>query len=153
MRLAGRGGIARALYVAATEPRVVVVRVFVKNTRRTPRREIEVALRREGGIAMTTVAELHERWSRDAGYREAYERLEPELEVARALVEARTRGVNQVELAVRMETTQSAVARMESGRVPPSMRTLAKVARATGSRLRISFEQGSIGFRGKDLPE
>ena len=94
MRLAGRGGIARALYVAATEQRVVVVRMFVKNTRRTPRREIEVALRREGGIAVTTVAELHERWSRDADYREAYVRLEPELEVARALVEARTRGVH-----------------------------------------------------------
>lgn len=92
MRLAGRGGIARALYVAATEQRVVVVRVFVKNTRRTPRREIEVALRREGGIAMTTVAELHERWSRDAGYREAYERLEPELEVARAGRGAHARG-------------------------------------------------------------
>lgn len=46
MRLAGRDGIARALYVAATERRVVVVRVFVKKTRRTPSREIEVALRR-----------------------------------------------------------------------------------------------------------
>ena len=46
MRLSGRDGIARALYVAATGRRVVVVRVFVKKTRRTPRREIEVALRR-----------------------------------------------------------------------------------------------------------
>ena len=46
MRLAGRDGIARALYVAATGRRVVVVRVFVKKTRRTPRREIEMALRR-----------------------------------------------------------------------------------------------------------
>ncbi|MYC68909.1 MAG: type II toxin-antitoxin system RelE/ParE family toxin [Acidobacteriia bacterium] len=46
MRLAGRDGIARALYVAAAERRVVVVRVFVKKTRRTPSREIETALRR-----------------------------------------------------------------------------------------------------------
>lgn len=92
---------------------------------------------------MTQVAELHERWSRAADYREAYERLGPEFEVARALIEARKRaGFTQAELAARMETTQSAVARMESGRVPPSMRTLAKVARATGTRLRISFEQG-----------
>jgi len=92
---------------------------------------------------MTKVAELHERWSRDGDYREAYERLGPEFEVARALIEARKRaGFTQAELAARMETTQSAVARMESGRVPPSMRTLAKVARATGTRLRISFEQG-----------
>ena len=46
MRLSGRDGIARALYVTATGRRVVVVRAFVKKTRRTPRREIEVALRR-----------------------------------------------------------------------------------------------------------
>ena len=92
---------------------------------------------------MTKVGELHERWRRDANYREAYERLGPEFEVVHALIEARTRaGFTQAELAARMETTQSAVARMESGRVPPSMRTLAKVARATGTRLRISFEQG-----------
>lgn len=43
MSLDGRDGIARALHVAGIERRVVVVRVFVKKTRRTPRREIEVA--------------------------------------------------------------------------------------------------------------
>ena len=36
----------RALYVTAAERQVVVVRAFVKKTRRTPRREIELALRR-----------------------------------------------------------------------------------------------------------
>lgn len=92
---------------------------------------------------MSTTAELHDRWNRDAEYREAYERLEPEFEVARALIEARTRaGFTQAELAARMKTTQSAVARLESGRVPPSTRTLEKVAQATGTRLRISFEPG-----------
>ena len=48
MRLGGRDGIARALYVTATERQVVVVRAFVKKTRRTPRREIELALKRAG---------------------------------------------------------------------------------------------------------
>ena len=46
MRLSGRDGISRALYVASADRRVVVVRVFQKKTRRTPRREIELALRR-----------------------------------------------------------------------------------------------------------
>ena len=46
MRLTGRDGIARALYVVAKDRRVVVVRAFVKKTRRTPRREIELALQR-----------------------------------------------------------------------------------------------------------
>jgi phage-related protein len=46
MRLKGRDGIARAVYVTARGQRVVVVRVFVKKTQKTPRREIELALKR-----------------------------------------------------------------------------------------------------------
>ena len=51
IRLSGRDGIARALYVVAKDRRVVVVRAFVKKTRRTPRREIELALRRAGEVS------------------------------------------------------------------------------------------------------
>jgi phage-related protein len=46
MRLMGRDGIARALYVTATGKRVVVLRAFVKKTRKTPRPEIDLALSR-----------------------------------------------------------------------------------------------------------
>ena len=46
MRLKGRDGISRALYVAASGRRIVVVRVFRKKTQKTPDREIELALRR-----------------------------------------------------------------------------------------------------------
>ncbi len=46
MRLMGRDGIARALYVTASRRRVVIVRAFVRKTQRTPRAEIELALRR-----------------------------------------------------------------------------------------------------------
>ena len=46
MRLKGRDGISRALYVAATGQRVVIVRVFVKKTQKTPGREIALALNR-----------------------------------------------------------------------------------------------------------
>ncbi len=49
MRLAGRDGIARVLYVTAIGQRVVVVRVFVKNDEKTPRAEIELALQRARG--------------------------------------------------------------------------------------------------------
>ena len=90
---------------------------------------------------MSTLAELHKRWSRAPDYRDAYEQLGPEFEVARVLIEARTQaGFTQAELAARMKTTQSAVARLESGRVPPTTRTLEKFAQATGTRLRIRFE-------------
>ena len=50
MRLKGRGGISRALYVTALARRVVIVRVFVKKTEKTPRREVELALSRAKSI-------------------------------------------------------------------------------------------------------
>ena len=46
MRMKGKGGIARAAYVTATGKRIVIVHVFEKKTQKTPRREIEIALRR-----------------------------------------------------------------------------------------------------------
>lgn len=46
IRMKGRDGISRALYVTAHPKRVVVVRVFAKKTQKTPRREIELALER-----------------------------------------------------------------------------------------------------------
>jgi len=46
MRLPGREGIGRAIYTAASERRLVVLHAFVKKTQKTPRRAIELALRR-----------------------------------------------------------------------------------------------------------
>jgi phage-related protein len=46
IRLKGKAGIARALYVTAKEQRVVIVRAFIKKTEKTPRGEIDLALQR-----------------------------------------------------------------------------------------------------------
>jgi len=46
MRMKGRSGIARAVYVTAVGKRIVVVHVFEKKTQKTPRREIATALKR-----------------------------------------------------------------------------------------------------------
>jgi ribosome-binding protein aMBF1 (putative translation factor) len=90
---------------------------------------------------MTKVSELHEKWLSDPKYREEYEALEEEFSLATNLIEARTRaGLTQAELASRMHTTQSVVARLESGRGRPSTSTLQKYAAATGTRLKIVFE-------------
>jgi len=43
MRMKGRDGISRAIYVAATGRRVVVLRIFAKKTQKTPRRELDLA--------------------------------------------------------------------------------------------------------------
>jgi phage-related protein len=46
MRLKGRDGISRAIYITATGRRVVVLRVFIKKTRTTPGKELEPAMKR-----------------------------------------------------------------------------------------------------------
>lgn len=46
MRLIGRDGIARAVYVTATGQRVIIVRAFRKKTQKTPRSELELARKR-----------------------------------------------------------------------------------------------------------
>jgi ribosome-binding protein aMBF1 (putative translation factor) len=91
---------------------------------------------------MTKVRDLHAGWMKDPEYRAEYERLGPEFDLALALIKARSQaGLTQEELAARMKTTQSVVARLEGGHGKPSTRTLEKVAKATGMRLRISFER------------
>lgn len=46
LRLRGKDGIARAIYVTAVQRRVVIVRVFVKKTQKTPKHELELARQR-----------------------------------------------------------------------------------------------------------
>lgn len=46
MRMKGKSTIARALYLTVVGKRIVIVRVFTKKTQKTPRREIELALKR-----------------------------------------------------------------------------------------------------------
>jgi transcriptional regulator with XRE-family HTH domain len=85
--------------------------------------------------------EIFERWRKDPDYVAAYDGLAGEFALASALIEARSRaGLTQEQLAKRMRTTQAVIARLESGRVMPSTRTLERFAAATGTKLRIAFE-------------
>jgi ribosome-binding protein aMBF1 (putative translation factor) len=90
---------------------------------------------------MTKIRDLHKTWMKDPAYRDEYDALEEEFTVMAAIAKARRRaGLSQAELARRMKTTQSTVARLESGRGQPSTRTLLRLAKATGHRLKISFQ-------------
>jgi ribosome-binding protein aMBF1 (putative translation factor) len=84
---------------------------------------------------------MHKRWMKEPKYKKAYDALEDEFVLASAVMDVRNRaGLTQEELARKMGTTQPVVARLESGRSRPSMRTLERLADATGSRLLIRFE-------------
>ncbi len=90
---------------------------------------------------MTKVKDLHKKWSKNPKYRAEYKKLGPEYDLAGAIIEARIKaGLTQNQLAKKMKTTQSVIARLEGGRVNPSTKTLERFAKATGTRLRIHFE-------------
>ncbi len=90
---------------------------------------------------MTQIKDLHQKWMKNRDYRNAHHELAAEFELARAVIAARTTaGLTQEQLAQRMDTTQSVIARLESGRTRPSTQTLERLAVATGTRLRITFE-------------
>lgn len=87
------------------------------------------------------IGESFAEWRKDPVYRAAYDALEEQYALAAVMIAARTRArLTQEQLAARMGTSQAVVARLESGRVKPSTRTLERLAAATGMRLRITFE-------------
>ena len=85
---------------------------------------------------MTALKDLKTRFMEDPEFREEYARADDEFTLIEALVRASTAvKLTQVELARRLGTTQSAIARLEGGRVSPSFATLRRYAEATGTRL------------------
>ncbi len=74
------------------------------------------------------------------GVRERYNQLKPEMDVVRAMIDARLkRGMTQQILAEKMGTKQSVISRLESGRANPSISVLQKLARALDTELEIKF--------------
>lgn len=89
---------------------------------------------------MTTLKKLKQELLKDAEVRAEYEALALEHEFARSLIAARLKaGLTQQEVARRMGTKQEAVARIESGRHLPSIRTTQRYAQAIGCALKIDL--------------
>ncbi len=91
---------------------------------------------------MTRIDDLHKKWLKERpGYAKAYAELEDEFQRAREFIAARARaGLTQKQIAARMKTTRAVISRLESGRMNASTRTLERYARATGHKLKITFE-------------
>ena len=144
MRLRGRDRIARALYLTASRRRGRHTAGVREEDAEGPAARDRIGAPTGAGGRMSKMVPVEEsfaEWRKDPNYVEAYDALEDEFSLAAALIEARARaGLTQQQLADRMHTTQAVIARLESGRVKPSTRTLQRLAAATGMRLRISFE-------------
>ena len=85
-----------------------------------------------------------EAWKRkqlkNPAFKREYDALESEFALARELIGARAKAkLSQAQVARRMGTSQSAVARMESGRTLPSTTSLVKYAKAVGRELKVTL--------------
>lgn len=89
---------------------------------------------------MTKIADLKKKLMENPEFREEYRKADAEFRLVETLVRARMNAnLSQAELARRIGTTQSAIARLEGGGVSPSISTLRRYAEATGSRLEINL--------------
>ncbi len=89
---------------------------------------------------MTKLADLKKRLMEDPEFREEYARADDEFTLIEALVRARAAAnLTQAEVARRLGTTQSAIARLEDGGVFPPLATLRRYAEATGTRLTVGL--------------
>ena len=91
---------------------------------------------------MTELNALKAQWLKDKDFAQEHDALEPEFTLSQTLVKARARaGISQAELAVRMQTRQSVVARLESSASPPNIKTLQRYAAALGCKLDIGLRR------------
>lgn len=90
---------------------------------------------------MKTLKELKGELLADPSTAAEYESLAGEFEMVREMIAARSRaGLTQTEVAERMGTTQSVIARLEGGKRTPSMRTVQRYAQALGCRAVMRLE-------------
>ncbi len=88
----------------------------------------------------TRIRDKHAEWIEAPAYRKAYAALADEFDLAAVVIEARMRaGLSQAALAKKIGTKQPAIARIEGGQLH-STATLQRIAKATGTRLRIALE-------------
>ena len=87
------------------------------------------------------VSRLKKRWMKQPGFKAGYDALAEEFALASTLIRARAQArLSQAQLAQRMGTSQSTIARLESGMASPSLSTLRRFAKATGTRVHVSLQ-------------
>jgi ribosome-binding protein aMBF1 (putative translation factor) len=90
---------------------------------------------------MIRAEELFAEWRKDPAYVREFDAMADEFELADAITDARGKAkLTQADVAAKMKTSQQAIARLEGGRGNPSIGTLRRFAKVTGTRLKILFE-------------
>lgn len=87
-----------------------------------------------------TFEEYRAKMKKDPAFVKRYNDLEPEYQIIRQIIETRIQqNMTQKDLADRVGTCQSNIARLESGNYNPSLQFLKKLAEGLGKNLSISF--------------
>lgn len=93
---------------------------------------------------MKTLAQYKAEELQKPGFKKAYEELQPEFEIMRAIIDARTASnLTQKELAERTGIAQTEISRIENGSRNPSIKLLQRLAEGLNMNLKISFESRS----------
>lgn len=89
---------------------------------------------------ITKITDLNKEWLKNEEYKQEYDKLEEKFNLAKLLIQEREKsGLSQSEIAKRMNTKQSVVARLESADGNPTIKTLSRYAEALGGHLEISI--------------
>ena len=91
--------------------------------------------------AYVTFAQFKKRLLAKPGVKKAYEGLQPEFEIAKAIIEARIKNkISQEELAKRMKTGQAVISRLETATASPSLSQIRKLADALDLKVHLHFK-------------
>ena len=89
---------------------------------------------------MKTLNDMLTEQLKDDDFRKEYEAIQPEMDVIRAIVDARTsQNLTQKELAERTGINQADISKLENGTRNPSVNLLKRLADGMGMALRIEF--------------
>ena len=89
---------------------------------------------------MKTLKEYKKEMMQNPEFVQEYDRIQPELQIMRAIIDARSRmNITQSELAERTGINQADISKIENGTRNPSVRLLQRLAEGMGMTLKIEF--------------
>ncbi len=98
-------------------------------------------MKRAKRVKLISAEALHRKWMKDPEYRREYEKLEPEFQIARALIDARVKKkMTQAEIAKKAGTKQPVISRLEGAQGSPSLSLIKRIAHALDARLIFKLE-------------
>lgn len=85
--------------------------------------------------------DLYKKWMKNPSIKSEYDKLQPEFEIAKQMIDARiNKKMTQEEIAKKVGTGQAVISRLEGANASPSLDLLKRVASALGKKLVISFK-------------